>query len=237
MKRKSSSTITRSRWLAYAAAGAATAGGTAPHVEAEIHYSGVLDYQFSGYANQTFPLDPKGGLLVFTHEPRYTYSTFTKFGGEAKVWVFASGGGSVNGHYKKCVYDPEVFSASNVRGGQSIASHPFVPYGGVLATGDGFACGGGPRGKFVGDLTGYIGFRFNNGGGPQYGWARLRFAGYPNNNYKLVDFAYADPGETIRAGQRTEGDAGVAQESLGALALGAAGVAALRRRTSRSSKR
>ncbi len=222
--------MARSRWLAYAAAGAATAGATAPRAEAEIHYSGVLDHQFSDYAHETFPLDPKGGVLIFSHAPRYTYSTFTKFGGFAKVGVFASDGGSVNGHYKKCVYDPDVYSASNVRGGQSIASHPFVPNVAVLATGDGFACNGGPRGKFITDLTGYIGFRFNNGSGPQYGWARLRFHGYPNNNFKVVDYAYADPGETLRAGQRTEEDAGVAQESLGALALGAAGLAALRRK-------
>ena len=136
----------------------------------------------------------------------------------------------MNARYKQCVYDPEVFSVSNVRGGQSVATRPFVPYGGILATGDGFDCGGGPRGRFIVDETGYVGFRFDNGSGPQYGWARLRFHGYPDNNYTLVDYAYADPGETIRTGQRKEADAGVAQESLGALALGAAGVAALGRK-------
>lgn len=49
---------------------------------------------------------------------------------------------------------------------------------------------------------------------------------------KLIDYAYADPGEPIRTGQTSETKDAVAdlptEGSLGALALGAAGVDAWR---------
>ncbi|HEX4666915.1 MAG TPA: hypothetical protein VH207_09960 [Chthoniobacterales bacterium] len=40
---KKSLTLSNSRWLAYAAAGAATTLGTAQSAEAEIHYSGLIN--------------------------------------------------------------------------------------------------------------------------------------------------------------------------------------------------
>jgi MYXO-CTERM domain-containing protein len=80
---------------------------------------------------------------------------------------------------------------------------------------------------------GFVGFRFDSGAGLQYGWARVRMMGLPENAFKVMDYAYADPGEPIRAGQ-TSSEVNEAntpgQGSLGLLALGAVGVTLWRRR-------
>ena len=58
--------------------------------------------------------------------------------------------------------------------------------------------------------------------------------GAPDNAFKVIDYAWADPGESINAGQTTESDQAadsVPQSgSLGLLALGAIGLSAWRRR-------
>jgi protein with PEP-CTERM/exosortase system signal len=73
--------------------------------------------------------------------------------------------------------------------------------------------------------TGFVGFRFNGGAGQQFGWARITMDGAPENNFTLVDYAFADPGERITAGQTTVPDSG---GSLGLLAIGFAGLLAWR---------
>ena len=61
--------IRASRWLAYAGAGAATALVGAQSAEAEIHYSGKVDFNFQHNDNKVmnFPLDQPGDSLVFRH--------------------------------------------------------------------------------------------------------------------------------------------------------------------------
>jgi len=85
--------------------------------------------------------------------------------------------------------------------------------------------------------TGFIGFRFNNGAGVQYGWARITMAGPAHDNFYLLDYAYADPGEPLRAGETSEDtlsdEQSPDQGSLGGLALGAAGLLAWRKRRTR----
>lgn len=63
----------------------------------------------------------------------------------------------------------------------------------------------------------------------QYGWARLKMSGPPDYNCELVDYAYGDPGDTIVAGQTSNGTAPTL-ESLGALAIGATALLSWRRR-------
>ena len=50
--------------MAYAVAGLATASGGAISAEAEIHYSGLVNYKFNkesrGYEAHTFPAQPWG---------------------------------------------------------------------------------------------------------------------------------------------------------------------------------
>src|SRR5262249_20770178 len=87
--------------------------------------------------------------------------------------------------------------------------------------------------------VGFVGFRFNSGAGIQYGWARVRMGGANRNNaFRLIDYAYADPGEAIRAGegiprageddQDMSDEQGPNEGSLGGLALGAVGLLAWR---------
>jgi hypothetical protein len=90
---------------------------------------------------------------------------------------------------------------------------------------------------------GFIGFKFNSGNGAQYGWVRITMIG-PYCAFRLVDYAYADLGEPIRAGQMSsdemvpnENDDVMPQEgSLGALALGAVGLLAWRTRRSQAAR-
>ncbi len=91
-------------------------------------------------------------------------------------------------------------------------------------------------GPFFEKGIGFIGVRFNNGAGVQYGWARLRMPGPPyfDMRFSLVDYAWGDPGDQIRAGQTSLAgdmvDAVPDSGSLGLLALGGAGLMAWRKR-------
>jgi hypothetical protein len=222
--------LSTSRWLAYAAAGAASGLVSAPCAEGAIHYSGILPERFTGFDGKAFPLAP-GASIVFNHFPHFTYtegSTSIFFAGFAAVDML---GGSIAGFTKTCIYTNFDATASNLASGASIAQQPFTQKTGILVNlsqSNGCSLF---RGEFISDQSGYVGFRFDIGKGMQYGWARLRVHNSFTANYRLFDNAYADPGETIRAGQRRERNrSGVAEESLGALALGAAGVTAWRKR-------
>ncbi|MBA3650720.1 MAG: hypothetical protein H0W66_04365, partial [Chthoniobacterales bacterium] len=75
-------------------------------------------------------------------------------------------------------------------------------------------------------------FRFDNGAGTQYGWARVRMGGQNTNfAFTVLDYAWADPGEKIRPGQTSSSTGNAPVEgSLGVLALGAAGLTVWRQR-------
>ena len=104
-----------------------------------------------------------------------------------------------------------------------------------MMTADGLGCGGAARGQFFSAGTGFIGFKFDLGQGVQYGWSRIKKGPYPENQYELVDYAYADPGEPITAGQRSSAEARIpTQGGLAMLALGAVGLMAWRRQRRRS---
>ena len=94
--------------------------------------------------------------------------------------------------------------------------------------------GGDLQGQGMHRGIGFIGFRFNNGAGVQYGWARIKMkGGGPAQHFILLDYAYADPGERLTAGQTSEGilsdEQAPDQGSLGGLALGAVGLLAWRK--------
>ena len=56
-----------------------------------------------------------------------------------------------------------------------------------------------------------------------------------DHNFKLIDYAYGDVGDTIAAGQKSGHDP-PELESLGGLALGAAGLVAWRKSRSRAAR-
>src|ERR1044071_230055 len=56
--------LSETRWLAYAAAGVASAFGVSSSAEAEIHYSGNVFIPLTGYARASLPLS-NGASLVF----------------------------------------------------------------------------------------------------------------------------------------------------------------------------
>ncbi len=183
LRQNKSPLLSNSRWLAYAAAGAATSLGGAQSAEAEIHYSGTIDgaavsNAFCGY------------------EGRF---------GTNYVSRLSQGAVISNCHF---LSPPGSFLV-------------LAPYSG---------------GPFFEKGIGFIGVRFNNGAGVQYGWARLRMPGPPyfDMRFSLMDYAWGDPGDQIRAGQTSLAgdmvDAVPDSGSLGLLALGGAGLMAWRKR-------
>ena len=95
------------------------------------------------------------------------------------------------------------------------------------------ACDGGWVGQFDGKGIGFIGFKFNNGSGDQYGWVRIKMEKglNINQNFKLLDYAWGDIGDRVRAGQTQSSETAIDRGSLGWLALGALGLLAWRKRT------
>jgi hypothetical protein len=216
--RRKPASIAKTRWAAYAAAGAATAFAGTNSAEAAIHYSGILNVRFPPHKHtaQRFHLDQKGDYLFFGHDFGYPNAFFSVTGIVSAAFRGISGSG----------FTPYL---AKLGFGQKISSGYFNSYFhlGVLQS---FSYGSWP---FPG--IGYIGFRFNNGAGTQYGWARLKdTTGKPENGFGLEAYAYADPGEPIVAGQRSSVEETPDEGSLGWLAAGAVGLLAWRKSRSRA---
>jgi hypothetical protein len=220
--------IAKGRWAAYATAGAASAFTCANSAEATIHYSGRIG-KFFGSCNDKsvrFQLDQPGDSFRLRHSLQFGCTA--SYGGTAHFGILGRAGAAFAGFY--CPSNPHVASVSNLNRGQMISSRPFLARNSGLLAGLG-SCAG----QFDSGDLGFIGFKFNNGSGDQYGWVRIRMAtSHPiDHNFRLVDYAYADPGEPIRAGQTSSNEMVSEEGSLGWLALGAAGLLAWRTRRSR----
>jgi hypothetical protein len=95
-----------------------------------------------------------------------------------------------------------------------------------------FAPNGGP-------IRGFVGFRFNTGNGPQYGWARIQTKNFNNHVRDLIkEYAWGDVGDAISTGQMQSSQPANANSvpgSLGLLAFGSQGLDAWRaQRTEKS---
>jgi hypothetical protein len=209
--------IANNRWLAYATAGVATAIAGVNSAEADIHYSGTLNIpvpEGEGVAH-SFALD-NGAVIRFVN-----IFTGSSAGGIA---LFRIQGAAVSNMFRGSAVGAFRYP-SNLAAGADIAAGPFANHNGAyfatLAYGIGFA-----HSKFESPGTGFIGFRFNGGSGIEYGWARVTMEGTPGNGFTIVDYAWADSGTSITAGQTAVPEPG----SLGLLALGGAGLLAWRRR-------
>lgn len=237
IRKNKSVVLSHSRWLGYATAGIATAVAGTHAAEAEIHYSGPIKFPFVGMTSQAKTFRLSGASAIFFDRNLNYTSTYNFNGANDHFKIFAANG-SVAGFFYTCAYSTNVASVSNLDAGDAISQRPFVPGGGILMTADGLGCGGGARGQFFLAGVDYIGFKFDRGQGVQYGWARIKKERYPANKYQVMDYAYADPGEPILAGQKKSGRTQTpAQGSLGLIALGAGGLIAWRRQRSRRAAR
>lgn len=213
-------TIPTSRWLAYAGAGAATALTVAPSAEAAIHYSGAVNVTFGAdeTKNVSFPLDQAGDLIAF--------SRYVNINGVGQDYFEVRGvtGEGIRGHYQSFEYGLVDRIANS---GRPVSQATFIGGDGTMVHGDRHFI----QGEWKARGTSFAGFRFNNGSGLQYGWVRVQMGGKNKNfAFKVIDYAYADPGEVITTGQ-TSSSSGLPNEgSLGLLALGGAGLLLWRQR-------
>ena len=238
MKRlqSSSSLIPYSRWLAYAAAAGATALGGAQSAEAEIHYSGAVNAKFIGdNVTKKFALDNSARLVfVYGYDVQYQGSYY--YG----AW-FGIHGAAVSNQFRGYRGLFTTFYVSRLAPGKLVSHGNFADNAPTYALNflaSSYGAGAfGTRGQGQGRAGGFIGFRFDNGNGMQYGWARVKLRSPPlgiAEGFMLVDYAWGDPGDTIITGQTSSnGDTVNAvpdSGSLGLLALGGTGLMAWRER-------
>ena len=218
--------IATGRWTAYAAAAAASGFAATHTAEATIHYSGLVNQKIRGGDRAIFHLDPGGGTFVAYHFNFFAGSSSFSAGGKAGLAVYGAESASVNGVSNMC--KKNVVCVSNLDRGNGISARPFAPKNGVLAQ-DFFNGSWSSFGNFQHRGLGLVGFKFNNGAGDQYGWVRVKMLDGRRNMFSVVDYAYGDPGDVVLAGQKSD-DSAPSLESLGGLALGAAGLLAWRGR-------
>ncbi len=212
--------IPHSRWASYATAGAAAAIGCAAPTQADLIYSGLVNHHFEGRSTFRFQLNQPGNSFLLSHGT----SGFGVNGSAFFSLVPPIVSGAVAGFYGGYRQ-----YASKLGFGQNISARPFVPRNGILAISYGQEGGAPYDAQWLEPGTGFVGFRFDGGSGLQYGWARIHADGQPGNSFTLIDYAFADPGERIRAGQ-TSASVPESGGSLGLLALGCAGLLAWRAR-------
>jgi hypothetical protein len=216
--------ISEARWLAYATAGVASALGLSPSAEAEIHYSGLLNIGMEHYNSVFLPLTNGVSLnfMIFYRSYPYAYFRITGAGRASALAAYTFVYARVLQRLEKGDSIRSCDSCGNPRHFGSVAGMP--GRGGIM--------GLYITGNFYGTTSGIIGFRFNVGNGTQYGWARIRGPDPFNHyHYEIKDYAWADSGERIVAGQRSSTELGSISEigSLGLLATGARGLELWRR--------
>src|SRR5215831_2810800 len=225
MLRRKPASVAKGRWAAYATAGAASAFACAHSAEGTIHYSGPIHRVFGfGGDTATFSLDQPGDFIRLIHHTGTGYAGYNYFSVAGRL------GASIAGFYAPYCANLSPVWASKLDLGQLISMTPFVPGPSALLAFRS-VCG-----EFDHRGGGYIGFKFNNGSGDQYGWVRIYVRRTFYDTFILEDYAYGDVGDRIRAGQISSNEMAPEEGSLGWLALGAAGLLAWRKRRSRAAR-
>jgi len=231
--RRKAITMANPRWATYAVAGAASSLAVAT-AEAEIHYSGPINFHFTGTGGANFPLD-NGASLGFNHidegggKGRAHLDILNPAGLPSFVNFAADGGreSSVSGFYLfRVAAQKQVSQLHMERSCRTTSSSNLRCYGATIGLGSLMGC----HWKRPGN--GFIAFVFNAGAGNEYGWARIKTTGAQLYDFILVDYAWADPGDSIKTGQKSSQETGQAavskSGSLGLLATGAIGLKAWR---------
>lgn len=193
-------------------------------MDGEIHYSGHVHLRFTGHKfSSQGKLPLSGGASLVFHRGR-------SFDGEFDVVYVANAQDSRHIRASGFSSQFDLYHARKLPAGKEVSQGRFSSAGRAALV-DIYN-----RGSFVDQGVGFIGFKFNVGNGTQYGWARIKtIVGEPDNKIAVEDYAWADPGEPILTGQKGEAEPGAVPDagSLGALALGGAGLLAWRKRRSR----
>ncbi len=230
---RQTSHINTLRWGTYATAGAASALTCISSADANIVYSGVINQSFNAspgnFDLMRFQIGDVASL-VFLHG---RFPSPSSGSGKGRGGIVGFSGAGIAGFQASATGITNNY-ASKLKFGQNVSSRPFVAGvgegGGFNGTGHGYLASGlgKPNSQWTNPGTGFLGFRFTSvSGGFQYGWARIDMDGAPGNSFTLIDYAFADPGERLRAGQTTE-SVPESGGSLGLLALGCAGLLAWR---------
>jgi hypothetical protein len=229
--RRKSVGIANSRWATYALAGAATSLAGLGTAEAEIHYSGPVNFQFKGTLGHTFPL-ADGVVLDFFHNDLGGGRGIAHLAIAGADSLFAGDCPQITSNAPFYLYR----LGSQVKVSQERLGHSCISFSTSSSTS--VRCFGGyigftyyPGDHFKEPGRGFIGFEFNTGAGPQYGWARVKTTGEGEYNFIVIDYAWGDPGDKIETGQkrsRANEQAVTKSGSLGLLATGATGLKAWR---------
>ena len=169
LHRKAAS-IAKGRWAAYATAGAASAFTCANSAEATIHYSGRIGEFFASFEDKgaRFQLDQPGDSIRLRHD--LAFNGTASYGGDAYFGILGRAGAAVAGFYNPCP-SAHIVSVSKLNRGQFISRRPFLARNSGLLAAEFTDC----VGQFDPGDVGFIGFKFNNGSGDQYGWVRVKF--------------------------------------------------------------
>jgi hypothetical protein len=211
-------TVRSKRWGAYAVAGVSLAA-TASSADGAIIFEVVNEVVANNSGGITTVERPMIGSSVLTFSHTDVGGAF----GIASVAINNADSAGVVGFDVGSA--PPLRYASMVTEGTLLSTLTFLDANG-LARDLAYAVAG----EFAVAGPAYIGFQFDAGGGAgvQLGWALVTMNGEANlNTFTWDSFAYTTAGEALRVGQIS---AIPEPGSLGVLALGAVGVAAIRRR-------
>ena len=223
--KKENTALDSKRWSKYVLA---TAAGTYAVLGAQAN----LDADITTVLVDTFIEDQNQSDGLFTPFGPYTFGAsgasfsfqqaYNELGpGVGALVMFGGGDFQIAGNAVSAYFYP-----SNLAYGANISSLSFnIGAGdrGDMAFGNGY-----PNSQFLSAGQGYVAFRFDLGGGTQYGYAELIMNGAPDNRATFVQYSYGDIGERVTTGALA--NAIPEPGALGILALGAVGVAAWRRR-------